>query len=89
MRHGVPAAELADKLQRCVVKQWRDTGNQLGSAYIYWECPTQRVPRESCYFFSYRAEMLDARYFPPNLYIGEDLSWDTRCGARVVAPPSP
>ena len=88
MRHGVPVAEIADKLQGCNVKQWRDVGSEQGDAYILWECPTRRVPETNCYFYSYRAAMLDRRYHPANLFIHEMPSWDARCGVGRVAPPS-
>ena len=87
MRHAVPAAELAAKLQGCVVKQWRDTGSQYGQAYILWNCPTKRLPDDECYFYSYRAAMLDTRFHPANLFVHEMPSWDSRCGQRLPPPP--
>lgn len=88
MRHGVPAAEIADKLNGCAVKQWRDTGSEQGKAYILWECPAKRVPGNDCYFYSYRAEMLDPRYHPANLFVHEMPSRDyKRCGQVLIPPP--
>jgi hypothetical protein len=89
MRHGVPSRDIAKKLVGCAVKQWRDTGTEQGSAYILWECPARRAPENECYFYSYRAEMLDPRYHPANLFIAETPSWDSRCGVRFVAPAPP
>jgi hypothetical protein len=87
MRHGVPAAEIAGKLQGCSVKQWRDSGSERGRPYILWLCPTKRVRENDCYFYSYRAEMLDGRYHPPNLLVHEMPSRDPRCGP-ILPPPS-
>jgi hypothetical protein len=87
MRHGVSAAEIAGKLEGCIVKQWRDVEDESGRPYILWECPRKRVPENDCYFYSYRAEMLDPRYHPANLFINEMASWDNSCGPRRVAPP--
>jgi hypothetical protein len=91
LRHGVPATELAEKLEGCAVERWRDVGRDQDSAFILWHCPSKRVPGTECYFYSYRAELLNPRYHPPNLYIGEWPSWDhVRCGQRPPpAPPSP
>ena len=88
MRHGVAVTEIADKLSGCAVKQWRDTGSDQGKAYILWECPNKRVPQNDCYFYSYRAEMLDARYHPANLFVLAMPSRDyERCGHVLVPPP--
>jgi hypothetical protein len=87
IRHGVPGNELAAKLVGCAVKQWRDVDSEQGSAYILWECPSRLASENDCYFYSYRAEMLDPRYHPANLLIAEMPSWDSRCGVRFVAPP--
>lgn len=87
MRHGVSSNELARKLVGCAVKECRDAGNEQGPAYILWKCPTRRAPENQCYFYSYRAEMLDPRYHPANLLVSEKPTWDARCGARLVAPP--
>lgn len=88
MRHGVPVEEIADKLNGCTVKQWRDEGNKPGEAYVLWECPTKRVPENECYFYSYRAAMLDPRYHPANLFIHQMASRDyARCGRILVPPP--
>jgi len=89
MRHGVPSRDVAKKLVGCAVKLWRDTGTEQGPAYILWECPARRAPESDCYFYSYRAEMLDPRYHPANLFIAEIPSWDSRCGVRSVAPVPP
>jgi hypothetical protein len=87
MRHGVSADEIAMKLNGCSVKQWRDSGSEQGQPYILWLCPTKRVPENDCYFYSYRAEMLDPRYHPPNLFVHEMPSRDPRCGPFLPPPP--
>jgi hypothetical protein len=89
MRHGVASRDIAEKLVGCAVKQWRDTGTEEGSAYILWECRARRAPENDCYFYSYRAEMLDPRYHPANFFIAETPGWDSRCGVRLVAPAPP
>lgn len=90
LAHGVSATPLIEKLLGCAVERWRDVGGEQGSAFILWHCPEKRVPDNDCYFYSYRAELLDPRHHPPNLYIGETPSWDNeRCGLRHVAPPPP
>jgi len=89
MRHGVPVAEIAAKLEGCAVKQWRDIGSDQGKAYILWECPTKPFPGNDCYFYSYRGEMLDPRYHPANLFIHEMPSRDKRCGSILVPPTRP
>jgi hypothetical protein len=88
LRHGVPAREIAETLRGCSVKQWRNTGSEHGQAYILWECPTKRVVEHECYFFSYRAEMLDPRYHPSNLFVNEMPSRDdVPCGQVPIPPP--
>jgi len=89
MRHGVPAAELASKLNGCAVKQWRDTGSAQGKAYILWECPSKPFPGNDCYIYSYRAEMLDPRHHPANLFIYEMPSRIRGCGLMIPPPPRP
>lgn len=86
LRHGVSAKQVAEDLQGCTVKQWRDVGTDQGDAYILWECPEQRAPENDCYYYSFRAEMLDPRFHPANLFIHKMPSWDARCGVRRVAP---
>lgn len=88
MRHGVSPAEIVDKLNGCSVKQWRDIGSEEGRPYIQWECSEKRVPDNGCYFYSYRAEMLDSQYHPANLFILGMPSRDVgRCGRVIVPPP--
>jgi hypothetical protein len=87
MLHGVSAVEITTKLQGCAVARWRDVGQQPKDAFVLWECPSKRVPRTDCYFYSYRASMLDTRYHPGNLFIHEMPSWDGRCGVRIPPPP--
>lgn len=87
MLHGVPAAEIANKLRGCAVTRWRDVGQQAGEAFVLWECPNKRAPGTDCYFYSYRASMLDGRHHPANLFIHEMPSWDRRCGVRIPPPP--
>lgn len=87
LRHGVSPVEIAGKLEGCIVKQWRDINDESGGPYILWQCPMKRVPENECYFYSYRAEMLDPRYHPANLFIGAIPSPDGSCRPRRVAPP--
>lgn len=90
MKHGVSAAEIAEKLNGCKVKQWQDLASRFREAYVLWECPTKFVGENKCYFRTYRASMLNPRFHPPNLFIHELPHRDyERCGSFLPPPPKP
>lgn len=86
MRHNVPAAKLADRLLGCAVTRWSEVPSAWDSGFVLWQCRTERAPENGCWFYTYRASLLDPRYHPPNLFIKAMPSRDVaRCG--TIAPP--